>query len=75
MEGSCEGAGEGPIEGPAVGACDGLWDVANDQEVCNALLEPVEGDAPTAQALANKLLIKALKQGTTDNVSIVVIKL
>lgn len=71
----CESVELEPTDQFLVVACDGLWDVANDQEVCNALLEPVEGDAPTAQALANGLLIKALKQGTTDNVSIVVIKL
>ena len=55
-------------------ACDGLWDVASDQEACDVLLDPANESA-TAQQLANKLLIKALKQGSTDNVSILVIKL
>ncbi len=50
-------------------ACDGLWDVVSDQEVCDTLMEKQD----TAQALANKLLIKALKAGSTDNISIVVI--
>ena len=58
-------------------ACDGLWDVASDQEVCDVLTAPPEEGAapPTAQTLANKLLLKALKQGTTDNVSILVLAL
>jgi protein phosphatase PTC1 len=57
-------------------ACDGLWDVASDQEVADAVMAPVEeGAVKTAQVLANKLLIKALKQGSTDNVSIIVIAL
>ena len=55
-------------------ACDGLWDVVNDQEVCDLLLNKEEGDTH-AQALANRLLTKALKQGTTDNISIQVILL
>merc|ERR1711991_209566 len=58
-------------------ACDGLWDVASDQEVCDVLTAPPEEGAapPTAQTLANKLLLKALKQGTTDNESILVLAL
>lgn len=51
-------------------ACDGLWDVVTDQDVCDVLLEDKNSNA---QALANKLLAKALKQGTTDNLSIQVI--
>jgi serine/threonine protein phosphatase PrpC len=54
-------------------ACDGLWDVASDQDVCETLTAP--SDDSSAQALANKLLVKALKAGSTDNISIVVIKL
>lgn len=53
-------------------ACDGLWDVVGDQDAIDLLLTPpADGGAPpSAQALANKLLIKALKQGSTDNISI-----
>jgi protein phosphatase PTC1 len=54
-------------------ACDGLWDVVSDQDVCDALLAP--GEDATAQGLANRLLIKALKAGSTDNISVVVILL
>lgn len=74
-------------------ACDGLWDVVSDQDVCDTLryengiasffFFPVcwlffilylfrEKEEP-AQALANKLLVKALKAGSTDNISIVTV--
>jgi len=53
-------------------ACDGLWDVVEDQQAVDFVLEnkhlnPVE--------VSKKLLIKALQDGTTDNLSIVVVKL
>lgn len=60
-----------PTDTHLVVACDGLWDVVSDQEVCDALLAP--GEDKTAQALANRLLLKALKAGSTDNISIVVV--
>jgi len=57
-------------------ACDGLWDVCEDQEVCEVLTSSqAEDNPPTASVLANRLMIKAIKAGTTDNISIQVIKL
>jgi len=51
-------------------ACDGLWDVATDQEACDLVL--TEKDA---QKASDKLLLHALKMGSTDNISIMVIEL
>ncbi len=73
----CENVELLPTDTHLVVACDGLWDVVADQEVCDAILAPGapdEGPA-TAQTLANRLLVKAIKQGTTDNISIIVITL
>ena len=49
-------------------ACDGLWDVTSDQEAVDILIQQ-----KTAQKASNALLSHALKQGTRDNVSIIVI--
>ena len=52
-------------------ACDGLWDVVNDQAAVDMLKEET-GDAATA---AKKLLIAGLKGGSTDNLSVIVVYL
>jgi len=49
-------------------ACDGLWDVATDQEVVDLVVG--ESDA---QKAAEKLLVHALKNGSTDNISVMTI--
>ncbi|PRP83378.1 hypothetical protein PROFUN_09406 [Planoprotostelium fungivorum] len=51
-------------------ACDGLWDVASDQEVVDFVHQ--EGDE---KALSEKLVQHALKKGSTDNISVMVITL
>jgi len=53
-------------------ACDGLWDVVEDQAACDLVLEY---QSATAAELSKRLLIKALKDGSTDNLSIIVVKL
>jgi len=53
-------------------ACDGLWDVVEDQPAVDFILENAQMTAPQ---ISKKLLIKALQDGTTDNLSIMVIKL
>jgi protein phosphatase PTC1 len=53
-------------------ACDGLWDVVDDQPAVDFVLENASLPAPQ---ISKKLLIKALQDGTTDNLSIMVIKL
>ncbi|KAG5652868.1 hypothetical protein H0H81_003298 [Sphagnurus paluster] len=50
-------------------ACDGLWDVANDQVAIDLVRE-----MPDAQAASTKLLKYALSQHTTDNVTVVVVR-
>lgn len=51
-------------------ACDGLWDVATDQEVVDLI-----ASEPSAQKAAEKLLVHALKNGSTDNISVMTIYL
>jgi len=53
-------------------ACDGLWDVVTDQDAVDYVLEHKE---MSASDISKKLLIKALADGSTDNLSIAVIKL
>jgi len=53
-------------------ACDGLWDVMEDQQDCDLVLANA---TLSASEISKKLLIKALQDGTTDNLSIAVIKL
>jgi len=55
-------------------ACDGLWDVCSDQQACDFILENNES-TEKASELAKKLLIKALQDGSTDNLSVIVVKL
>jgi len=53
-------------------ACDGLWDVVEDQGAVDFVLANA---TKTASEISKKLLLKALEDGTTDNLSIMVIKL
>jgi len=49
-------------------ACDGLWDVAEDQEA----VDLIKGDHDT-KVMSEKLLNYALENGTKDNVTVMVI--
>jgi len=51
-------------------ACDGLWDVISDQEVCDIVVKEQE-----AQRMSDLLLVHALRQGSTDNISIMAVVL
>lgn len=51
-------------------ACDGLWDVTSDQDAIDLILP--ESDT---QKMSDKLLLHALKNGSTDNISVMVIVL
>jgi len=53
-------------------ACDGLWDVTSDQEAIDLLMKEPN---LTAQQMSEKLLKYALDNSSTDNISIMVIKL
>jgi len=50
-------------------ACDGLWDVAGDQQVVDLIRE-----IPDAQEASKVLLAYALNKSTTDNVTILVVR-
>ena len=51
-------------------ACDGLFDVLSDQDALNAVAGMTD---PTK--MAQKLVDLALAEGTTDNVSVMIVKL
>jgi len=51
-------------------ACDGLWDVTSDQDAIDLILP--ESDT---QKMSEKLLLHALKNGSTDNISVMVVVL
>lgn len=51
-------------------ACDGLWDVVKDEEVYELIKEE-----PTCTAKSKILLTEALKRGSTDNLSVLVVQL
>jgi len=53
-------------------ACDGLWDVASDEDVVSILSSTV---TQSAQQLSDTLLQYAITHKTKDNVSIIVIQL
>lgn len=51
-------------------ACDGLWDVCEDQQAVDLIK-----DVPSAQQAADVLMTHALKNGSMDNVTIMVLHL
>lgn len=57
-----------PTDTHVIIACDGLWDVASDQEVVDLVVP--ESDA---QKMSEKLLVHALRNGSTDNISVMVV--
>lgn len=57
-----------PTDTHLILACDGLWDVVSDQDAIDLILP--ENDA---QVMSEKLLQHALRNGSTDNVSVMVV--
>jgi len=53
-------------------ACDGLWDVVEDQAACDFIAQYPNA---SADELSKRLLVKALQDGSTDNLSVCVVKL
>ncbi|KAJ3441669.1 hypothetical protein M0812_13682 [Anaeramoeba flamelloides] len=49
-------------------ACDGVWDVMEDQDVVDLVK-----DMKHSQEMAKKILMTALDKGSTDNISVIVI--
>ncbi|GAA5841795.1 hypothetical protein JCM11251_004066 [Rhodosporidiobolus azoricus] len=60
----------GPGDEWLIVACDGLWDVCTDQEAVQLI-----SDCPTAQEASQRLLDHALNSFSTDNLSILTVKL
>jgi protein phosphatase PTC1 len=54
-------------------ACDGLWDVMSDQDVCDVIRDMPEDTS--CLSIAKQLIAKAIALRTSDNVSVVVAKL
>jgi len=57
-----------PTDTHLILACDGLWDVTSDQDAIDLILP--ESDA---QKMSDKLLLHALRNGSTDNISVMVV--
>jgi len=57
-----------PTDKHVIIACDGLWDVASDQETVDLIMQDTD-----AQKMSEKLLLHALKNGSTDNISVMVV--
>jgi len=55
-------------------ACDGVWDVISDQEACD-FLNKEENRVKSCQKLAIELLTAAIKGGSTDNITVLIIRL
>jgi serine/threonine protein phosphatase PrpC len=53
-------------------ACDGLWDVMDDQTAVNVVLMHLQSGVPPHD-VAQRLVDEALRRGTTDNVSAMVV--
>ena len=56
-------------------ACDGLWDVFSDQEAVDFVADALASGASSPDDVASQLVSQALKRGTTDNVTCVVVGL
>ena len=49
--------------------CKKVWDVLSDQEACDLVLKHEK-----AQDAAKMLLVQSIKSGSTDNISVVIVK-
>ncbi len=56
-----------PTDTHLILACDGLWDVTSDQDAIDLIISETD-----AQKMSDKLLLHALKNGSTDNISVMV---
>ena len=54
-------------------ACDGLWDVLEDQEACDIVRSYVhENGSESREKVSSVLIQEALKRGSTDNITVIV---
>jgi serine/threonine protein phosphatase PrpC len=54
-------------------ACDGVWDVLSDTEACELVLSEAAQGAAGQQGAAAALVAEALRRGSTDNVTVLVV--
>ena len=55
-------------------ACDGVWDVVTDMEACNFVAESLRKSDNDPHVASKELCNLAMKNSTTDNVSVMVVK-
>jgi len=60
----------GPTDSHVILACDGVWDVISDQQACDIVLA-----ASSCGEASKELLVTALRNGSTDNISVMVIRI
>uniref|UniRef100_A0A7S1XHN3 PPM-type phosphatase domain-containing protein n=1 Tax=Erythrolobus australicus TaxID=1077150 RepID=A0A7S1XHN3_9RHOD len=56
-------------------ACDGLWDVVSDEEIAKLLNDKRRARALDAHQMSKKLVKTALERGSTDNISVLCVRL
>jgi serine/threonine protein phosphatase PrpC len=54
-------------------ACDGVWDVIEDQEAVDFVNQKIQEENLNAQSCAQELLALAKEKGSTDNLSIIIV--
>jgi protein phosphatase 2C family protein 2/3 len=55
-------------------ACDGLWDVLNNQEVVDFVIEKKKQNMPLTQ-IAEELVQEALEIGSQDNITVIIVEI
>jgi len=60
-----------PTDNLIIVACDGLWDVIEDQD-CADLIKGYEAAGEKREEMAQILLDEALRRGSTDNISVII---
>jgi len=60
-------------------ACDGLWDVINNEDVCKFVYDSLDTTSPStvtkerAEEIASALVKRALDQGSSDNITVTIV--
>eukprot|EP01010_Urceolus_cornutus_P002136 NODE_2738_length_477_cov_170.490654_g2157_i0.p2 GENE.NODE_2738_length_477_cov_170.490654_g2157_i0~~NODE_2738_length_477_cov_170.490654_g2157_i0.p2 ORF type:complete len:107 (+),score=34.36 NODE_2738_length_477_cov_170.490654_g2157_i0:33-353(+) len=55
--------------------CDGLWDVMEHDEALQFVRELLQSDTCTPQSASEMLAAEAMKRGSTDNITVLVVTL
>ncbi|XP_060800398.1 microtubule-actin cross-linking factor 1, isoforms 6/7 isoform X3 [Amyelois transitella] len=54
-------------------ACDGLWDFVSEDDVALAVYRQLAADPDDLKAVTKRLVVQAKRQGSSDNISIIVV--